>query len=98
MKRTVFIGLAALVCIVSIGCAKTWTEESAREKAFQNVQYHIDVSKYPTQDPDFHENKRAIKAGQQRVGGRFVTENPEPPIGYVVSKMDEKGRPTITMF
>lgn len=93
-----FLSAAIFCCIFFVGCGKQWTVETARREAFKNVQYKIDPSKYASQDPDFLENQEAIKRGQERVEDRYVTQNPEPPIGYVVSRLNKKGKPTITMF
>lgn len=54
---------------------------------------------YAAFDPDFQENQKALKAGIEEIGDRFVTKNDAPPFfGYLVSKLDEKRRPGITMF
>ncbi len=75
-----------------------WTDETAKQQAFSQAKMHIDVSAYPAKDPDFDENQRALADNKQRVADRFVTSNPRPPIGYVVSKMDKNGMQAITMF
>lgn len=96
MKRVIltiiFLGMQ------HVACAASWTESAAGQEAFRDVQYNIDVSQYPASDPDFKENQQALKAGQEEVGNRFVTANAEPPIAYVVSGLDQKGRQLSTMF
>jgi len=74
-----------------------WSEEPARQEAFRDIEYKIDVSQYPTIDPDFAENQEAIKKGQEFIKDRYITVNTEPPM-YVVSKLDNKKDPQITMF
>ncbi len=98
MKKKAFITIAILFSACHFCYGMNWTEETARQEAFKNIQYKIDVSKYPAFDPNFQEDQKAIQAGQKRVGNRFVTKNPEPPVSYVVSELSEKGRPITTMF
>jgi len=88
----------ATIFVIHLACAARWTEETARQEAFKNIQRYIDVSKYPAFDPNVMENQKAIREGRQRVANRFVTPNPEPPAGYVVSELNAKGYPRITMF
>ena len=78
------------------GCGAKWTTERAKEEAFRNVRTKIDVSTYPAKDPDFEENQQALKENKNRVSDRFVTA--EPPIGYVVSKLNKEGHAKITFF
>ena len=98
MKKTLFIICMTFLIMCNFACAPKWTEQDARQEAFRDVQYRIDASGYPLIDPDLQENQRALKEGQGRVGDRFISSNPEPPVGYVVSKLDERNRPRITMF
>lgn len=100
MKKTACIIILAFICIIHLACAQNWTEEAARQEAFRNVKYNIDVSQYPAFDPDFQENKKALEAGKEsaRIDNRFISRNPEPPIGYLVSKIDQRYRPLVTMF
>ena len=73
-----------------------WNEESARKEAFKDLKLTVDIEKYPSFDPDFIENQKALKENKQKVGDRYVTM--EPSIGgYMVSKIDDKGYPLITM-
>lgn len=87
-----------ILALSVIGCGQTWTEESAREKAFQNVKRQIDTSIYPSQDPDFEANQAALREGKGLVDDRFVSANPEPPIGYVVSHLDQNRQARFTHF
>ena len=98
MKKVSYISIAILFSVCFFGCGTRWSEQTARQEAFKNIQHRIDVSKYQVFDPNFEENQKAIQDGQKRVSDRYITKNSEPPISYVVSKLDEKGRPTITMF
>lgn len=73
-----------------------WNEESARKEVFKDLKLTTDIKAYPATDPDFIENQKALKNNRQRVADRFITM--EPSInGYMVSKMDDKGHPSITM-
>jgi len=98
MKRIGCILITAFLSLSHLSCGPVWTEETARKEAFRDVNYNIDITQYPASDPDFQENQNALKTGRGRVGNRFVSSNPEPPVGYVVSTLDKKGHPIITMF
>lgn len=97
-KSCLFFSLILVVGFPQFACASKWTEETAREEAFRNAQGQINISDYPSQDPNFEENQRALQNNEKRVDDRFITANPEPPIGYVVSKIDAKGHALITYF
>ena len=97
MWKIICIAVVVFLCVPYLGYAQRWTEESARQEAFRDVKYHIDVSPYATVDPDFQENQQALKAGIEEVDGRFITKNDELS-GYLVSKLDKRRRPLITMF
>lgn len=99
MKRfSVIISLIVLLYPVLSFGVSTWTEETAREKAFENINYTIDVSQYSQVDPDYENNMQALKKGQGFVGNRFVSINPVPPVAYVVSLINDKGNQEKTMF
>ena len=73
-----------------------WDEDSARKEAFKGLKLTADVSKYPSFDPDFEENQKALEENKQRIGDRFITREPSVG-GYMVSKIDDKWRPLISM-
>ena len=96
VSRLIVLLLAIALC--QLGCAQRWTAESAREEAFRDIQRQIDVSRYPSRDPDFEENQRGLREGNPIVQDRFVTPTGEESLGYVVSKMDKDGMQRNTMF
>ena len=98
LNKIILAVAIAILFLTHFACAARWTEETARQEAFKDIKHHIDVSKYPAFDPNVMENQKAIREGRQRVANRFVTPNPEPPVGYVVSEVNDKGYPSITMF
>jgi len=73
-----------------------WNEESARKEAFKDLQLTADIKIYPAFDPDFVENQKALKENRRRVGDRFITMEPSIK-GYMLSRIDASGHPTITM-
>ena len=97
-KRIVSIIIAALLCTSSFADAARWTEETARQEVFKDVKRNIDISKYPTNDPYYEEHQKALAEGTQDLGNRFISKNPEPPVGYVVSELDRKRTPRVTFF
>lgn len=97
MKKVLSIIFLAFFCMFNLSYAQSWTEETARQEALRDIKYNIDVSQYPPIDPDFAENQQAIKKGQEYVKDRFITVHTEPPM-YVVSKINNKRIPQITMF
>ena len=74
--------------------AEAWTAESAKTAAFQKIEKKMDISVYPSKDPNYQENLKALKEGRKRIGNHFVT--PED-FGYVVSELAEDKTPKITM-
>ena len=94
MEKIVCIIMTVLICVCPPASAERWTEESARQEAFRNIQLQTDVSQYAAVDPDFEENQKALKLGIEELGDRFITKNDEPPVSYVVS-FDKDGK---TMF
>lgn len=52
---------------------KVWTVEMARDAAFRQAKPMIDVSHYPSMDPDFFENQQAVKKGGGQSHGHTVT-------------------------
>lgn len=93
-----FIFLQLCINFYQISYASAWTPEEAREKAFSSIQSRVDISGYPSKDPNFEENQQALKDNKEMVGDRFITANDDPLIAYVVSKLDKQGRPLVTMF
>jgi hypothetical protein len=96
MKKTLTMLMVFLI-ICSFAFGQEWTVESARLEAFGDLKTSIDVAQFPSFDPDFTENQKALREGRERVKDRFVTN--EPSIGaYIVSKLDDKSHPKITMM
>lgn len=99
MKRLMLIqSLVILLYPALLFGDSMWTEETARENAFRNISYTIDVSQYPRVDPDYEDNMQALINGRAMVSNRYVTLNPVPPIAYVVSIVNDKGNQEKTMF
>lgn len=86
--------VAFVMLLPKILFAANWTVESARAEAFHNTEKKIDISAYPSQDPNVRENQVALKEGKQRIGNRYVTSE---DFGYLVSELDESGNAKITM-
>ncbi|MBL7073300.1 MAG: hypothetical protein ISS33_05950 [Candidatus Omnitrophica bacterium] len=98
-KEAYVVFVLCFLSISNFACAQKWTEETAREEAFRDIKYSIDLTQYPTLDPNFEENQKALReGGRQRIADRFITANPVPPIYYVVSKLGNKGDVQSTMF
>ena len=98
MRKIISVVIVLLLSVSGIACGSRWTEETARLEAFSNIRRNIDISQYQLSDPDYAENQNALTSGKQWVEDRFVSKNPEPPIGYVVSKINRDDFPVITMF
>ena len=99
MKKNWFVKIPVALVVLLLFAGADWTTEKAKEQAFQNVQTKIDVTKYPSQDPNFEENQAALKQDNKHVGGRFVTKATAG--NYVVFEEIKEGEgslPAQTMF
>jgi len=101
-KRVAGIAFLLVMMLFSMnGYGQEWTEQSARQQAFSTAQQALDMTRFPTQDPNFTENQRAIHdTPAAHIGNRFVTAAPpsQRPIGYVVSTLDDQDRQVETMY
>jgi hypothetical protein len=52
---------------------ETWSVDFARKQAFDNVQYSIDTSNYPPDDPHYSLNQKAGKEGKMMVKDWLIT-------------------------
>lgn len=95
--KIICVTFTVLIGICSLAYAGEWTEDAARKETFRDIKRNIEVWEYPAYDPQLAENQMILKQGGGRVADRFVSKNPEPPIGYLVSKIGPQG-PAITMF
>lgn len=71
---TFFTGFNS-ACAKTLKGAVSYTVEAARKEAFANVEYTIPQSIIDSNlvDPNFEENKKAIKNGSKELGDRYIT-------------------------
>lgn len=71
---TIFLTMPAGATTLTGGV--TYTVESARKEAFANVEYKLPQKLIDSNriDPNFEENKRAIKKGESEFGDRYLTQ------------------------
>lgn len=76
-----------LILLLSLGCSwadeplratveKTWTIDTAREEAFREAKPWVDVSMYPSIDPNLIENRIAVQRGGGSINGRTISVFP----------------------
>tara|TARA_B100000315_G_C14535099_1_gene568081 strand:+ start:939 stop:1466 length:528 start_codon:yes stop_codon:yes gene_type:complete len=98
IKKIGRFGLVALLLLVSnYAYTQTWTEDSAREEAFRNIELTLDISQYAAIDPNLKSNRETIAKGRDRIDNRFLTADPPPSTGYTVSELDKNGLPKVSM-
>jgi len=69
----IFINPVNCQQVLKAGIEKEWTVDSAREEAFKNVVYQINIRDYSSIDPDLIENKEAIIKGLKNIKGKAIT-------------------------
>ena len=79
----------------------SYTVNEARQIAFENVQYKIDMSHYKNHfvDPNFEENLKALKKGKKKYKNRYINHFSNNTYGimyksnlYVVYYYTQKGK------
>lgn len=68
----IFIPCISFAKTLKGGIEKIWTIESAKEEVFKDAKSWIDLSKYPSIDPNFNENKDLINKNQLDEKNRHI--------------------------
>lgn len=68
----VFIPCISLATTLKGGVEKVWTIESAKEEVFKDAKPYVNLSQYPSMDPNYNENKNLINKNQLDSNNRSI--------------------------